>query len=381
MKRFTSILLLIAMAGCASTPPATVTGDGWTYIGNDPEGTQNILMSAVTPVPQDGNLTTAFRYQYTAPRSITGADGKSYSYIEQHDRVQVSCSNQSLQVLDRSYFDVDDKQVLNQASPPSGVSTEHVIPGGINDIMYQAVCGRSIGWDYIGDSDDGTQKLFVMGKAAHQPINTDTQAWFKTEYSGTQSLIAAPSMRHVSYVTKISTLDFDCATYQVGLLHEVYYDNADHEVFDIQPGSDDAKIMPATADSVRGLLYRAACGRPTELRYLSMDPHHTQKIYMVGKPTLNSDQTAQAKFHIYYLKPGTFTAGPIIHTVSYTARSVELDADCTALTYQIRNEIYLDKHGDQVFTIVPPKSDAPNVGVTPDSLSEILWKTACNGAG
>lgn len=381
MKRFTSILLLIAMAGCASAPPAPVAGGDWIYIGNDPEGTQNILMSAVAPVPQNGNLTTTFRYQYTAPRSITGDGGITLNYIEQRDQVRVSCTNQSIQVLDTSYYGVDDKRVLTQTLPPGGISPERVTPGGISDIMYQAVCGRSIGWDYIGTSDDGTQKIYIMGKAANRFVNTDMQAWFKTEYDGTQTLIAAPSMRRVSYVTKISTLQFDCATYQVALLHEVYYDTAEHKVFDIQPGSGEAQGTPATADSVRGLMYRAACGHPTELRYLGMDPHHTQKIYVVGKPSLNSDQTAQAKFHFYYMQPGAFTAGPVTHTVSYSARSLELDADCTTLTYQVRNEIYFDDHGSPVFTIVPPKNDAPSVGVAPGSISEMLWKTACNGAG
>jgi hypothetical protein len=381
VKRFTSILLLIVMAGCASAPPAPATGDEWAYIGNDPEGTQNILMSTVTPVPQNGNLTTTFRYQYTAPRSVTSDKGKTYSYIEQRDQVRVNCANQSIQVLDKSYYDVDDARVLDQSLPPNDISTERVIPGGVNDIMYQAVCGRSIGWDYIGTSKDGSQKIYVMGKAASQPIDAGTEAWFKTEYDGTQSLIAAPSMQRVSYVTKIGTLHFDCRTYQVTLLHEVYYDADDHKVFDIQPGADDAASMPATADSVRGLMYDAACGRPTELRYLGMDPHQTQKVYLVGKPSLDSGQIAHARFHIYYRKPGTLTAGPVIHTVSYNARTVELDADCSALTYQVINEAYLDGHGNPVFSIIPPKNAAPIIGVAPDSLSEMLWKTACNGAG
>ncbi|MGH8369520.1 MAG: surface-adhesin E family protein [Gammaproteobacteria bacterium] len=379
MKRCASILLLIVMAGCASAPPASK--DDWAYIGNDPEGTQNILMSAVTPVPHNGVLTTAFRFQYTAPRSVTDDKGKSYSYIELRDQVSVNCDNQSLQILHKSYYDVDDNLVLNQASPPNADSTVRIMPGGVEDIMYQAVCGRSIGWAYIGASEDGTQKIYVMGKATNQSTDASTQAWFKTEYDGAHSLIAAPSMQHVSYITKISTLQVDCATYEISLLHEVYYDADDHKVFDIQPGVDKAESIPATADSVRGLMYQAACGRPTELRYLGLDPHDTQKVYLIGKPTLDAQQIASARFHVYYLKPGTLTTGPVIHTISYSARTVELDADCSALTYQVRSEVYLDDHGDAVFTITPPAADAPNVGVAPGSLSEMMWKTACGGAG
>ncbi|MGH7488176.1 MAG: hypothetical protein ACREMY_21655, partial [bacterium] len=116
--------MLIVMAGCASAPP--VSKDVWAYIGNDPEGTQNILMSAVTPVPHNGVLTTAFRFQYTAPRSVTDDKGKSYSYIELRDQVSVNCDNQSLQILHKSYYDVDDNLVLNQASPPNADSTVRI---------------------------------------------------------------------------------------------------------------------------------------------------------------------------------------------------------------------------------------------------------------
>lgn len=379
MKRFTSILWLIILAGCASSVPAS--RDGWAYIGNDPDGTQNILMSAATPVPQNGNLTTTFRYQYTAPRSVTDDKGKSIVYVERRDEVRVNCSDQSLQVLDRRYYDVEDKQVLNQPTAPINAGSERVIPGGINDIMYQAVCGRSIGWADIGTSDDSSQKIGIMGKAATQPVNGNVQAWFRTEYAGVQTLIAAPSMRRISYATKISTLKFDCTSFKVGLLHEVYYDSDNHKVFDIQPAGTEAESLPATAGSVRGLMYRAACGRPTELHYLGMDPHHTQKVYVIGKPALDSNDMARAQFRIYYLKPGTLTTGPVIHTVSYSERYVELDADCSALTFQVHRETYLDNHGDPVFTIMPPETDTPNVGVAPGSLSEMLWKTACHGAG
>lgn len=380
MKRFASILLLIAGAGCASLSPAPASSDGWTYIGNDPDGTQNILMSAVTPVPQHGTLTTTFLHQYTAPRSVTTADGKQVAYVERRDEVRVNCLNQSLTVLGKRYYDVEEQQVFSKPAR-SNQGTQRVIPGGIDDVMYQAVCGRSIGWDDIGSSADKRQQIAIMGKAATRPVSGTVEAWFRTRYDGAQSLIAGPTLRHVTYSSKISTLEFNCATFEVGLLHEVYYDTDNHKVFDIQPGDGEAAEMPATADSVRGLMFRAACGRPTELRYLGMDPHHTQKVYMVGAPTLLSRETASARFHFYYLKPGTLTTGPVIRTVAYDERRIELDADCSALTYQVRSEAYLDNKGVPVFTITPPADAAPDVDVTPDSLSEMLWKTACHGAG
>lgn len=382
VKRFASIFLLIVMAGCASSPPVASTQDDWTYIGNDPEGTQNILMATATPVPKDGTLTTSFRYQYTAPRTVTAADGKNFSYIERRDEIRVSCANQSLRILNESYYDVDNKRVLVQDLPSGTAASEPVIPGGVNDIMYQAVCGRSVGWEYIGASGNDNQKIYIMGKAASQVVTGNTRAWFKTEYDGTQSLIAATSMQHISYATKVSTLNVNCSSYQIAVSNEVYYDANGHKVFDIQPpGSGHDNALPATTDSVRGLMYRAACGRSTELSYLGLGPHRSQKVYAVGKPAINSHEIAHARFHIYYLKPGKLTTGPVIHTVSYNERSVELDADCAALTIQLRNETYLDEHGTPVFTITPPSDNAPTVAVAPGSLSEMLWKIACRGAG
>lgn len=382
MKRFTNILILIVVAGCASTPTPPVSTDKWTYIGNDPEGTENILMSDTSATAKNGALTTTFRYQYTAPRSINNKQGKTVSYVEQRNQVRVNCLEQRLQILDTSYYDVDNNRIeqTKQAGQADTGSDQRVVPGGISDIMYQAVCGRSIGWENVGSSDDGNQKIYILGKAAQKPLASITEAWFKTEYRGSQSLIAAPSMQHVSYASKISTLQLDCATYELHLLHEVYYDSDGHKVFDIQPAAGEAQTLTATADSVRGTMYRAACGQRTKLRYLGTDPHGTQKIYLIGSPELDKQQIARARFHIYYIKPGTLTMGPVIHTVAYTARSLEIDADCASLTYQILNETYLNNRGMPVFTITPSETDAPNIGVANGSLSEMLWETACHDA-
>ncbi|HET7921440.1 MAG TPA: hypothetical protein VFM15_01660 [Gammaproteobacteria bacterium] len=380
MKRFANILLLIVLAGCAGTPPVPLAPRDWTYIGNDPAGTQNILMAAATPVPKHGVLSTVFRFEYTAPHTLTGADGKTLSYVEQREDVHADCAGQTLQVVGERFYDVEGKLLRQQAPQADERGEQRVIPGGINDIMYQAVCGRAVGWEYIGSSGNGDQKIYVMGRAVQHEVAGNTQAWFKTEYDGTQSLIAAPSLRHVNYLTKVSTLNLDCATYHITVSNEVYYDVANHKVFDVQPQGEHAAFT-ATAGSVQGLMYRAACGRNTRLNYLGLGPHHSEKVYLLGKPALDSDGIAQAHYRIYYLKPGTLTTGPVLHTISYNQRTVHLEADCSALTVQLLAEAYLDASGKAVFTITPPANGAPDVAVAHGSLSEMLWQAACRDAG
>jgi len=380
MMRSASILLLIGLTACVSNMTAPPDrGDGWTYIGNDPQGTENILMASVTPVPQDGSLTTTFRFQYTSPHTVSGRNGNSLSFLETRDRVRVNCAAQTLELLRQDYYDVNEHRIPDQVANTKPVD-KTIIPGGVNDLMYQAVCGRSVGWSYVATSADHTQKVYVMGQASTQTGSIHPTAWFKTVFDGPHSLIAAPSMQRIHYSSKISTLKFDCPLYEARLLHEVYYDADGHKVFDIQPPAGKYDTPPVTGGSVRAEMYQAACGTSTPLHYLGTNRQRTQIIYTVGSPSGGPQNTVQARFRVYYSKPGRLTAGPDIHSVSYVSRSLLLDADCSTITYKIIHEKYLNNAGQPVFDIHPAPNDAPVVSVAPGSLSEMLWQSACRGS-
>lgn len=377
--RSASILLLIGLTGCADLNVPASPGSAWAYIGNDPQGTENILMAAVTPVPQEGALTTTFRFQYTSPHVLAGKDGKSISYLETRDRVRVNCAAQTLDILQRDYYDVDGQR-LSVRTANAASADKLIVPGGTNDLMYQAVCGRSVGWEYVGTSTDQTQKVYIMGKAASQPGNLHPTAWFKTVFTGPHSLVAAPSMQTVHYASKISTIKFNCPMFAAQLVHEVYYDANGHKVFDIEPPPGEHATQTVTSGSVRAEMYRAACGSQARLSYLGTDRDHTQKVYSVGSPSAGPLDTAQAQFRMYYTKPGRLTKGPEIQTVAYTSRSLLMNADCSTITYRIIDEKYLNRSGNTVFEIRPEASDAPIVSVMPGSLSEMLWKAACRNS-
>src|ERR1700733_3878534 len=98
------------LTACAHAPSAP-NGQIWTYLGNDPDGTQNIYVQDLQRRKGTDLVTGLFRFEFTGPRDLTTSDLKQVTYVERRDRIEVDCKSQNLQLLDETYNDVDDKQV------------------------------------------------------------------------------------------------------------------------------------------------------------------------------------------------------------------------------------------------------------------------------
>src|SRR5690348_9491211 len=132
------LLVLTVVVGlldaCAAHVPAHApSGQTWIYLGNDPDGTQNIYAQDLQR--SKDRVTGLFRFEFTGPRELTGSDLKQISYVERRDLIEVDCRSQNLRLLDETYHDVDDKQVYH-VKPAEGSNTAPVFAGGVSDIVY-----------------------------------------------------------------------------------------------------------------------------------------------------------------------------------------------------------------------------------------------------
>src|SRR5512146_432075 len=120
MPRLTLILLAAALSACVGQSPRTGSADRWTYIGNDPDGTQNIFMRAQTAERKGGSVTAWFKFEFTSPHQVTGPDLKQITYISRRDLTQVDCKAQTLRLMDETYQDVEDRQVFHVTPAADG---------------------------------------------------------------------------------------------------------------------------------------------------------------------------------------------------------------------------------------------------------------------
>src|SRR5579859_1178397 len=142
-------LMAASLAACAAHAPVASGPGKWAYLGNDPDGTQNIYLRGLTTDKKSGTVSAEFRFEFIGPRALTDPDLKQISYIERRDRIQVDCTRRTLDLQDETYYDVDDKQVYH-VKPQVGVAAAPVFAGGISDIIYQGACGKSLAWTSLG---------------------------------------------------------------------------------------------------------------------------------------------------------------------------------------------------------------------------------------
>jgi hypothetical protein len=360
------------LAACAThAPTQAASGQVWTYLGNDPDGTQNVYMQGLQ---RKKDLSTGmFRFEFTGPREITGSDLKQVSYMERRDLIEVDCKSQNLRLLDETYHDVDDKQVYH-VKPAEGSDTAPVFAGGVSDIVYEGACGKSLEWTALGSDQQKTQDIYARVPASHGPQKAIVKARFRFVYRDPRQMVKAPSLDKVTYVSRQADVMMDCANQTMNLLHETYYDADDVAVFGATPPKD-APPDSVAPNSVTGIMYKAACGIPLDWTYLGLDPHGNQRVYLLGTPDHRSNNNVEARFRFEYVTPGKLTTGADLKQIEYSTRTTDMTMDCTLYTQTLLRESYQDTSGKEVFTVKPP--DPQPVLVSPQGVSGMLLKAGC----
>ena len=367
-------LLASVLAACAAHAPAAAGGSQqWAYLGNDPEGTQNIYMQGLQRKKE--LATGLFRFEFTGPRILTNPDLKQISYIERRDELEVDCKSQSLRLLDESYQDVEGKQVYH-IKPTAGANSAPVFAGGVSDMIYEAACGKSLEWTALGPDPQKTQDIYARVQSNGSPQNAIVKARFRFVYRAPREMVAAPSLNKVTYVSRQSDVLVDCANQTLNLLHETYYDEDDVAVFGATPPRDSAPDSVAP-NSVTGMIYKAACNIPLEWTYLGIDPRNTMRVFLLGKPDRHSDNTLEARFRFEYLAPGKLNtgSGADLKQVDYSTRTSEMTMDCSVYSQVLLRESYQDISGKEVFTVKP--ATPQTVLAVPQTLSGMLEKAVC----
>ena len=373
LRRLAPPLLAASLAACAAHAPVASGPAKWAYLGNDPDGTQNIYMRGQSVDKKSGTVTAEFRFEFTGVRVITGPDLKQISYVERRDLIQVDCSKQTLSLQDETYQDVEDKQVYH-VKPEPGVASAQVFAGGVSDIIYQGACGKSLEWTLLGQDPQKTQDIYARVQDSGGKQHTVVRARFRFVYHDPRSMVAAPSLNQVSYVSRQSDVMLDCANQTLSLLHETYYDADDVAVFGVTPPKD-AHPDSVVPDGVTGIMYKAACGIPLDWTYLGTDPRNTLKIYLLGKPDHRSGDQVEAHFRFEYLAPGKLTTGADLHQIEYATRTTDMVMDCGVYTQTLLRESYQDAAGKEVFSVKPA---TPQTALAvPGALSGIIQKAAC----
>ncbi|HSN17239.1 MAG TPA: surface-adhesin E family protein, partial [Gammaproteobacteria bacterium] len=327
LRRLAPLLLSALLGACAHAPVSGGDPHQWTYLGNDPDGTQNIYIRELSTDKKKGTATAQFRFEFNAVHQVTDSDLKPISYVERRDLIQVDCNKQTIYLLDENYYDVDDKQVYH-VKPTPGVDVAQVFAGGISDVIYQGACGKAIDWVSLGEDPQKTQDIYARVPNSGTHSRSTVKARFRFVYRSTRSLVAAPSFTKIDYVSRQAEVMMDCANQTMTLLHETYYDEDDVAVFGITPPRD-ARPDSVAPDSVTGIMYKAACGIPLDWTYLGIDPRNTQKVYLVGRPEHGSGDLMEAHFRFEYLAPGKLTTGADLHQVEYAARTTDMTMDCS----------------------------------------------------
>ena len=374
LRRLAPPLLAALMAACAAHAPVNgAQQQGWTYLGNDPDGTQNIFMRAPSADKKKGTVTAMFRFEFNGVREITSSDLKQISYVERRDLIEVDCGKQTLDLLDETYHDVDDKQVYH-VKPDAGVDSAQVFAGGVSDIIYQGACGKSVEWTPLGQDPQKTQDIYARVPNAGVQTHAVVKARFRFVYHSTRSMVAAPALTKVDYISRQANVMMDCANQTMSLLHETYYDEDDVAVFGVTPPKD-TRPDTVVPNSITGIMYKAACGIPLDWTYLGTDPRNTQKVYLLGKPEQHSGNLVEARFRFEYLAPGKLTTGADLHQVEYATRTTDMSMDCGIYTQTLLRESYQDAAGKEVFTEKPASPQAALA--VPGNLSGMIEKAAC----
>jgi len=374
LRRLAPPLLAALLGACAAHAP--VSGDQtqrWTYLGNDPDGTQNIYMRAASADKKKGTVSAMFRFEFNGVRQLTDSTLKQISYVERRDLIEVDCGKQTLHLLDETYHDVDDKQVYH-VTPAAGADSAQVFAGGVSDIIYEGACGKSIEWTALGPDPQKTQDIYARVPNSGVQTRAMVKARFRFVYHSTRSMVAAPSLSKVSYVSRQADVMMDCANQTMSLLHETYYDEDEVAVFGVTPPKD-ARPDSVVPNSVTGIMYKAACGIPLDWTYLGIDPRNTQKVYLLGKPETGSGSTLEARFRFEYLAPGKLTTGADLHQVEYTTRTTDMSMDCGIYTQALLRESYQDAAGKEVFSVKPA---SPQTALAvPGTLGGMIEKAVC----
>lgn len=374
MRRLEFLLCTILLVGCATHGSAPAGAPGWTYIGNDPDGSQNISMLRQGGDPKKGTVTSMFNFEFSGPRELTGPDLKNVSYIEREDTIEVDCKAQTLKLLNEVYYDVEGREVFHVTPTGSGAEAAQVFAGGVSDIIYDASCGEEVAWTSLGQDPQKTQDIYARVASTGKQQDAIVKARFRFVYRDLRQMVASPKLTTVDYQSRQSSVMMDCANQTLTLQHETYYDTDNVAVFSVAPPSDTPPEAVAP-DSVTGIMYKAACGVPLNWTYLGMDPRNTQKIYLLGAPEHRSDDSVEARFRFDYLAPGKLTtAGP--KEVEYMARTNDVVLDCGVMTLTLLKESYLDASGKEVFSVKPeaPKADL----VAPQGATGVMLKAVCH---
>jgi hypothetical protein len=371
-RRLTAPLLAALVAACAAHLPAHMSGgQAWTYLGNDPEGTQNIYVQNLQR--SKDSVTGLYRFEFTGPRTLTGSDLKQVSYVERRDLIQVDCKSQSLRLLDETYHDVDDKEVYH-VKPAEGSDTAPVFAGGVSDIVYEGACGKSLEWTALGSDPQKTQDIYARVPAGRGQQKAIVKARFRFVYHDPREMVKSPSLEKVSYLSRQEDVMMDCANQTLNLVHETYYDADDVAVFGVTPPKD-APPDSVAPNSVTGIMYKAACGIPLDWTYLGMDPRGSQRVYLLGSPDHRSNNNVEARFRFEYVTPGKLTTGADLKQIEYSTRTTDVIMDCTLYSQTLLRESYQDASGKEVFTVKPPNPQP--VLVSPQGVSGMLLKAGC----
>ena len=375
LMRLTLLLSLGLLAACASHAPLATAPDRWTYLGNDPEGTQNIYMRGEGSDKKQDTVTAWYKFEFASPHEVvTGPALKQQVYIERRDLVEVDCKAETLRLKDETYFNVEDQQVFRVTPDAAAVPAAQVFAGGVSDIVYEGACGSSLQWTSLGEDAQKTQDIYARVESQADP-NSIVKARFRFVYHEPRTMVAAPSLTQVSYTSSQSSVFMDCANQTFALEHQTYYDEDGVTVFGITPPKG-AKPSAVAPDGVTGLMYKAACGIPLTWTYVGMDPRKTQKIYLVGEPDKKSGGTVEAKFRFEYLAPGKLVTGANLTQVEYTVRTADVLLDCGASTLTLLRESYQDDAQKEVFSVKPAAPQpAP---VAPQGLTGMMQHAACH---
>ena len=375
MRRLLYLLLPAALAACASHGPLPGAPERWTYLGNDPDGTQNIYMRVQSSDTKKGTVTAWYKFEFSSPREVvTGPALKQQTYIERRDLVEVDCAAQTLRLLDETYFDVEDRQVFRVTPAGEAVNANKVYAGGISDTVYEGACGNALQWDSLGSDPQKTQDIYARVQSP-QDQQSIVKAVFRFVYHDPRQMVASPALTTVSYSSRQSSVLMDCANQKFTVIHETYYDADDVTVFGVTPPKD-AHPSGVVPDGVTGMMYRAACGIPLNWTFLGMDPRKTQKVYLVGTPDKKSGSEVQARFRFEYLAPGKLVTGANLTQIEYTARTADVAIDCSASTIATLHESYLDAAEKEVFSVKPAVQQT--AAVAPQGLTGMMKQAACH---
>jgi hypothetical protein len=372
LRRLALPLFAGLLTACAHAPAAP-QAQRWTYLGNDPDGTQNIYVQDLQRKKGSDLVTGLFRFEFTGPRELTDSDLKQISYIERRDLIEVDCKSQDLRLVDETYVDVEDKPVYH-VTPAAGSNTAPVFAGGVSDIVYEGACGKALDWTSLGPDPQKTQDIYARVPAGHGQQNAIVKARFRFVYHDPRQMVKAPSLDKVTYISRQSDVMVDCANQTLSLLHETYYDSDEVAVFGATPPKD-APPESVVPGSVTGIMFKAACGIPLDWTYLGTDPHDTQKLFLLGKPDHRSGNQVEARFRFEYLAPGKLTTGADLHQVAYSTRTTDVMMDCNLYTQTLLRESYQDAAGKEVFSVKPPSPQAVLVG--PQGVAGMMQKAAC----